>query len=528
MLSLGQASGHDFQFHLSSWLDVAQQWRAAVLFPRWAEWANYGFGEPRFIFYPPASWLLGAGLGSVLPWRIVPGLVLWIGLVIAGLSMFHLARRWMPAGAAMAAAVFFAANPYHLVIVYYRSDFAELLASALFPLLFAFSLNDALSRPRKIVATGVVFAGIWLCNAPAAVIVTYALGITFLFRAIRLKSLRPCVDGALSMAVGFGLAAFYILPAAFERRWVNIEQALAPELAPDHNFLFARSSDKDFMAFNWKVSVVCIVVMCVCLLAAIAARRGRRLASTVWEPLALLAAVSVALMFPFSLLVWRYAPELRFVQFPWRWLIPLNVSCWFFSAAATARWRRRAWIWAGTALCLAVAASAMIRTCWWDSEDIPVLSQAIDSGRGYEGTDEYSPLGCDHYSLAENARRAEVYDSDSDSASEDESTALEISRWAPEEKQIHVKAAAPTTVAIKLVQYPAWQADINGRPANTQSAPEAAQMLVAMPPGSGTIRIRFIRTPDRVAGAVISILAAGALISAGLILGCRGRAKPSS
>jgi hypothetical protein len=49
--------------------------------------------------------------------------------------MFLLARPYLARADAIFAAALYAANPYHIVIVYWRSACAELLAAALLPLL---------------------------------------------------------------------------------------------------------------------------------------------------------------------------------------------------------------------------------------------------------------------------------------------------------------------------------------------------------------------------------------------------------
>ena len=114
---LGIPSGHDFEFHMNSWMEVHQQWQQRIFYPRWADLAHSGYGEARFIFYPPASWMLGAALGTVLPWQLIPGTYIWIVLTLSGLSMFWLARSWLGWGDAVFAGALYAVNPYFLVIV---------------------------------------------------------------------------------------------------------------------------------------------------------------------------------------------------------------------------------------------------------------------------------------------------------------------------------------------------------------------------------------------------------------------------
>ncbi|MGA7918704.1 MAG: 6-pyruvoyl-tetrahydropterin synthase-related protein [Candidatus Acidiferrales bacterium] len=523
MFFLGNASGHDFQFHLASWLDVAGQWREGIVFPRWAEWANWGYGEPRFVFYPPASWTLGAALGSILPWKMAPGAFIWLAIVLAGISMWKFAREWVPEREATMAAVLYAVNPYHLVVAYYRSDFAELLASALFPLALWGAFRVVRNGWRNLPSLAIPFAAIWLSDAPAAVLATYSLVLMLCVMCVLRRSVRPLLTGGSSIVVGLGLAAFYILPAAWEQRWVQIRQALADLLRPEQNFLFTHARDPEFLFFNWKVSAIALgVVLGSALAAVFVARRQRELSEGWWVPFAI-GCAAIFCMFPPSVFLWRLLPKLEFVQFPWRWLGPLGSVMAFFVAVAVGRVKRQWICWLFIVIALGSLGTAIVSDAWWDSEDIPVLRKAIQTGLGYEGTDEYQPLGSDRYQLPGSDRTGEVManslappiqrvDADSGDIVPVGELPVQIQRWTANRKSFSVQAGAPVTLAVRLLNYPGWRVSVDHELGQVTAAAETAQMLITIPAGARQVRVGFGSTPDRIAGTAISILFAMVLL----------------
>ncbi|WP_158751196.1 YfhO family protein [Acidobacterium sp. S8] len=520
----GTSCGHDFDFHLQSWLEVVHHWREGVLYPHWGVSANYGAGEPRFVFYPPLSWLLGALLGLVLPWAWTPVAFTLIALIACGLSFFSMAREWMESDAAAVAACVYLLNPYMMFVAYERTAYGELLSAIWLPLLVLYGLR----RQSSMLPLALIVATLWLTNAPAAVMGCYLLVLIVLVAAIQERSLMLIRRAAGAVALGLGLAAFYIVPAVYEERWVEIARAIGSGMRVEDSFLFGHTGEAFHDQVLRTASWIAVAMVLTAIVAAIFSRSKPNPLRRSF--LASLFTICVLLL-PFSDFLWRHVPELQFLQFPWRWLLVLGIVMAALIGLALrgsflqADTRKTILVRAIAMLSLAVIMTSLAASIVWqpcDDEDNIAAQQATFRNGGFEGTDEYTAANSDNgdiqrqLPLVRVLSVADVDQADSSIAENPEwvknaantiPAQIEIQRWKTENKTVEITTQSSAYAVFRLMDYPAWQVRVNGQSLVLRPHRDDGLMTVPIPDGRSTITIAYVATRDVELGRALSLLA---------------------
>ncbi len=545
----GNSCGHDFDFHLVSWLDAHNAWQQGIFYPRWTPSANFGAGEPRFVFYSPLTWMMGAALGSILPWNLVPLALTFLLLAGTGLATRALASETLtdvPATLAGCAALF---SGYALFCAYERSAFAELAGGFWIPLLLLFAMRDrnpsappirrALDGSAFLLALSV--GGAWLSNPTVGVMACYVLAALALTLAAITRSWAPLLRASVGALLGMALVAIYLVPATLEQRWVDIHQVTEdPGQTLENNWLFARHADPaldfhDMVLHQASIIVVVMIAVTLCSLLVCWLRgrsRGRlHWLDRWWIPFALIAVVVLFLQFPFSRPLWNLLPELRFLQFPWRWLVvleaPMSISfLWAIWPGNSVRLRLRVAAAVACALifvAMTFVASLVFYQACYTEDAVPAMLGAYRAGLGFGGTDEYEPIGADNSLVATGLPLAclvndpaTVLGKGGDDDNPPQWTSAQGSCQAtfaaapdqggPQYQHLRIDAITPHAgyLILRLRTYPAWRVMVNDQPASFASARDDGLMVVAVPQGSVDLTADWTTTPDIVVGRWLS------------------------
>jgi hypothetical protein len=558
LLINGCSCGHDFDFHLLSWMEAARQFIHGNLHPHWAYTAAWNAGEPRFVFYPPLSWTIGAILGLIFPWTWTPILYTWLALTASGLALLRLARAFTTSTAALVAAVLYTVNPYMLFTAYERTAYAELVAAAWVPLLLHAILRSRVTIPR----IAIPIALLWLTNAPAAVMSCYALALLTLIRVVmtyratnpgapyldsemrasredatvpaHAKSTTASSQTPFQLALntiagttlGLGLAAFYILPAAYERRYVQIAMAILPDMRIQDNFLFHHTGEPlhdQVLHTASLIAAAMIAATAIILLALFLSNKARvphpsqhhregwdvQISPSLLIPLTILTLTIALLLTPLTNIIWTHAPELAYLQFPWRLTAILAAILAFTIALALSPLNLKP---TSTAALTFVMAAALTypayhlfhQTC--DEEDtVQARLTLFQSNQGTDSTDEYTPTTADNDSLA-HADPAYWLSPDPNAK------APANTNPGPAPTRLTINAPIPENLILDLRDYPTWRITLNGTPITNHIQRDDGLIALPIPAGPSTIVITYTQPPDQTLGDIISTFSLALLL----------------
>jgi hypothetical protein len=273
-----------------------------------------------------------------------------------------------------------------------------------------------------------------------------------------------------------------------------------------------------------------------------------------WLPLAVVPVGVLMLQLPVSHPVWILLPKLRYLQFPWRWLVALEAPMGVFLAAAVwpqkGRWQR--WLVGAVAAtafagCMLHARQEYFQACS-DQDSVAGSLAAWNSGQGFRGMDEYVPPGADNGLVSAGLPDACLVSDPlaqlgvdqpppPDAAPDDD---LPPPMWQPaqascmrvfsfdqqqinhgaEHRGLRAEMAQPGYLVLKLHRYPAWTVRVNGRLMNGDRAnalPRRADGLLVVPVPAGPVELAvdWTATPDVLLGRWVS--AASVLLLTGLV-----------
>ncbi|MGC2162613.1 MAG: hypothetical protein WA634_11935 [Silvibacterium sp.] len=523
----GCSCGDDFGFHLLNWLEVGSHWKQGVFFPHWDFTAAGNSGEPRFVFYPPLSWMIGALSGTVLPWATVPNTFIWLSLTACGFTMYRLAREWASDGNALIAASFYMVHPYMLFTFYQRSAYAELLAAAWIPLVLL-----ALLRPRfTIPGIALPVALLWLTNDPAAVMGCYLLALLAAVRAAWVYNkekylgdvLKEAIRIAIGTCLGLGLAGFYLVPAIVEQRWVQIRMENVKGTRIQDNFLFGNFGGPSHHAILRTASLCSVLLLIlIALFAAIAIYRsakGMKTAERGSHKFVITALLATTIIIEFLLIapsyfIWRHIPELKYLQFPWRWDVILGAISASLLAIALGRIRIRPVAAISIALLIplffSIAGNSIFRQVCKLGKDVPDLVASYYAGDVLY-SDEYTPMSSDPLAVGHDNPNAWMADVPDGAPPKD----VPVKHSVDIRNRLHFQVSSPglAFLVINVRDYPAWKVRINGTLDARRPHRVDGLIVAPIPEGKSQVDITYAVTPDQMVGWILSIAAFATLLT---------------
>ena len=485
----GMAQAHDITIHWMRMIKFDEVLRSGVWFPRWLGGMNDGYGVATMIYYPPLFYYLAAGAHAVLGgWVASLAAVAMLTASASGLCFYFYVRLFIDRTPALVASAAYLLLPYHLIDLYHRGAFPELIAFVWMPLvMYGFTKAVWRTTGSSIVLSGAAFALLIVTHPPMAYLFSICLAVYAAAWSGAAKNLKPGLIAVTVGALGAGLAAFYAVPAVLETGYAR--QTVTEQFKYPESYIASLLSSGGFFGMLGVAAVVTASLLIVFAMMGPPENSSGRVAWTGWV---LAGAFALLLMTPACAVLTRFLPRFESIAFSWRSLAILTMAVSVLAGTALQRVtedgrRARARIvfgMAAGAVVFSVAASAAASN----------LRVAFDPPARYV-EEEFLPIS--------DSKTAAAIPIETMGGATARASMLE---WKPQERLISTRSSEQFILNVATYDFPGWTARIDGEPAGLRRNENAGVISIEAPAGEHVLRLTFENTPVRRRAAQISMV----------------------
>jgi 6-pyruvoyl-tetrahydropterin synthase related domain len=503
MVILGIPKGGDLPNHFHFALPFYDELRAGNWHPGWLADSNWGYGDPRFRFYPPGLYYLLAGMRLVTGnWFYAAICTFAVLTIIGGLGAYLWARHFSEPKAAMLAGVLYLIAPYHINELYQASFLSEYAACAVLP--FAFLFVERICRhgkARDIAGLSAAYAALVVTHLPLTVIGSLALLAYSLIRLERKIWAATLMRLGLSVALGLGASIFFWGTMLAELKWIK-GNSIAQNPYYDYrlNFVFSPSSLTNLN--NWFANLLGFAMIGFLLPAFLMSLRMFRSRERGVKSMIALTFISFLMATSLSYPLWKIIPKLSEVQFPWRWLaitsltgsvlLAMSLPDWFASVRQNFQPRKLA-VALVFALSLVYVGSILVDNGMTLKR--PAFEAMLSDLPGALSHKDWLPVTAnDLQHIQKMQAKVEAGD-----------RVISVTSWNSEHRTFHIAAGTETTARLWTYYYPHWKAFTGGRSLPVAAA-EDGSIQVTVPSAAADIEVVFQEPRRSHVAAAISLI----------------------
>ncbi|MBI2442975.1 MAG: glycosyltransferase family 39 protein [Candidatus Levybacteria bacterium] len=509
LLHKGFPPTHDGEYHVIRFYEFYKTLASGVLYPRWAEDLNNGYGIPLFNYVYPlpnyiAAFLHALGFSFIDSFKY--SLILATG--IGAVAFYFFAKYFTNRLGGLVGALIYIFTPYRFVDIYVRGSIGEVWSLAILPLLlWSLAILIKEGKVSYIGLTSFLLAFLIFSHNILAILFspflfTYAI-VLIMQAKNRQKSFYKTV---VALMLGVGISAIFWLPAIAEKKYVRgLEVFDYKTYFPDLTSLLFPSWGTGFagdIASGMSTQIGLVNLLIVCLSLRLAFQFFKKQHKIFFFTIVWFFAV-VILMLPLSSHIWDAIPFFHFVQFPWRYLSLVIILCAFLAAmlVSVVRWKKL--------LSIILVGLAVVTTMsytkpayYHDRDDAHYISRdnfisgTNSPGNAFNTVWIGSPL-------MKKSKKTEVLSGQEDIRSE---------IITPEQYVFKVTTSKPAEAIVNTAFFPGWEAKISGK-SLTLRRTETGVMKLSLPKGNYFVTMEFVDTMVRRVGVFItlfSVVLAGA------------------